>query len=438
MRQTLEPSIVSVQPVPAQKPPTKKPRKKPQVKATPTQKPAKSSRKSTKKESTKTSKSDKTKKGGVQAVYGKVKQEAVHNPSVNHINLDKCLYSSESMDRKQQQQPLVYPVNGALKLDDVPSNKNDMFHSDSFKEEEMFDENDMDVDDGLENDDLSEDLGDISPTGLLSESVLKLPPESPGPTVGSHAQSRASPVETFSMNSMSNENLRKPIVTSRIELPRNDTLCTNDISPTRSNHSSVISGLRPSRTTVIAVPKYPSSTSSPIAPPTNRQIPPGTNPDYTAFKPIGPPIIIKSEVGAKKPDTRPVDVNHGLQFFPLSFDPVLNSSVAWGTTAGKFVLNNRARPVLLSSQMNPGTFSPPSLSPHVSPQIALGSAFNFDRPSVLQHSNSPSPTLSPFSAHLPNSPHGKLLPRTLRLESRGNSNSGDSHDPFFGSTFDKP
>ena len=420
--QPIPPLVLSVQK------PAKKARRKQQVKATPAQKPAKSNRKITKKETSKTSKSDRTTKGGNNLpVSGKVKQEAVLNRTVNHINFDKSpLFPTE---RERHQQSLMYPLNGTLKLDQLPSNKNDMFDDDSFKKQEMFDDNEMDVDDSLENDDLSEDLGDISPTGLLRETVLKLPPESPDPTGSSHTQPRISPVEAFSINSMNEGNLHKPILTSnRMELPRKDGLCTNDISP-RINHTSVIPGLRPSRTTVITLPKYPSSATSHSAPLTT-QIPPGTNTDYTSFKPIGPSIM-KSELGVKRADPRPIDVNHGLQLFPLSFDPVLNSSVAW-SGGGKLLLNNRVRPLL----MNPVTFSPPSLSPHVSPQITLGTAFNFDRPTVLQHSNSPSPTLSPFSAHL--SPHGKLVPRTLRLESRGNPNSSDIHDPFFGASFDKP
>jgi hypothetical protein len=402
---------------------------------TPAQKAAKTNRRTTKKESNKTSKSDKTKKGGAQQMPVKVKQEPVLNRAVNHINYEKSLYPTESMEREQHQHSSIYPLNGTLKLDQLPPNKNDMFDDDSFKEQGMFDESEVDVDDSLENDDLSEDLGDISPTGLLRETVLKLPPESPDPTGSSHAQHRVSPVEAFSMNSINEGNLHKSIVTgNRMELPRKDGLGANDIS-SRVNHNHVIPGLRPSRTTVITLPKYPSSTTSHNVP-SIRQIPPGINTDYNSFKPIGP-AIVKSEVGGKKADPRPIDINHGLQLFPLPFGPVMNSSVAWG--GGKFLLNNRARPLLLSSQMNPVTFSPPSLSPHVSPQITMGTAFNFDRPTVLQHSNSPSPTLSPFSAHLPNSPHGKLVPRTLRLESRGSSSSNDIHDPFFGaSSFDKP
>ena len=423
MAQPVQPIIPPLQ-LSLQKPLAKKARRKPQVKATPAQKPAKSNRRPTKKESNKTSRSDKTKKGGTQPVSGKGKQEAL-NRAANHINFEKSLFPTESAEREQLQRSLIYPLNGTLKLDQLPSNKNDMFVNDSFKEQEMFDDNEMDVDDSLENDDLSEDLGDISPTGLLRETVLKLPPVSPDPTVSSHTQPRVSPVEAFSMNSINEGNLHKPI--------RKDNLCTNDISP-RVNHSNVTPGLRPSRTTVITLPKYPSSTTSYSALLT-RQIPLGINTDYTAFRPIGP-TIIKSEVGVKKGDPRPFDVNHGLQLFPLPFEPVLNSSVAWGG-GGKLLLNNRARPVVFSSQSSV-PFSPPSLSPHISPQITLGTAFNFDRPSVLQHSNSPSPTLSPFSAHLPNSPHGKLVPRTLRLESRGNSNSNDIHDPFFGASFDKP
>ena len=430
-----QPIVPSIQ-LPVQKPPAKKARKKPQVKAAPAPKPAKSNRRTTKKESNKTSKSDRAKKGGTQSVPSKVKQETVLDRAVNHMNFDEPLYPTESMEREQHQHSLIYPLNGTLKLDQLPSNKNDMFDNDSFKEQEMFDEDEVDVDDSLENDDLSEDLGDISPTGLLRETVLKLPPESPDelPTGSSHTQPRVSPVEAFSMNSIDEGNLHKSIVTgSRMELPRKDGLGPNDIS-SRVNHNN-IPGLRPTRTTVITLPKYPSSTISPSTPLT-RQIPPGINTDYNSFKPIGP-AIGKSEVGGKKADPRPIDVNHGLQLFPLPFDPIINSSVAWG--GGKFLLNNRVRPLLLGSQINPVTFSPPSLSPHVSPQITMGTAFNFDRPTVLQHSNSPSPTLSPFSAHLPNSPHSKLVPRTLRLESRGNSNSNDIHDPFFGaSSFDKP
>ncbi|XP_028416635.1 LOW QUALITY PROTEIN: INO80 complex subunit D-B-like [Dendronephthya gigantea] len=406
--------------------PAKKPRKKPQVKAAPAPKPAKSSRKSTKKDSNKAGKSERSKKGNSQPVSGKVKQELVLNRTVKDLNFQKSIFPTESLERDQQLS--IYPINGTIKLEQLSSNKNDMFDNDSYKDEEMFDENEMDVDDGLDNDDLSEDLGDITPTGLLRETVLKLPPESPDPIVSSHTQTRVSPVEAFSLNSINEGSFHKPIVSgNRIELPRKDGLCTNDIS-TRVNPV-----LRPSRTTVITLPKYSSAHAVPLT----RQISPGINTDYNAFKPIGP-AGIKSEVGTKKSDPRPIDVNHGLQLFPLSFDPVLNSSVAWGG-GGKLLLNNRARPLLLTShQMNPITFSPPSLSPHVSPQIALGTAFNFDRPTVLQHSNSPSPTLSPFSAHLPNSPHGKLVPRTLRLESRGSSNSSDIHDPFFGTSFDKP
>lgn len=398
------------------------------MKATPAQKPAKSNRRVAKKESNRISKSDRSKKGVPQPAFVKVRRER----AVNNIDYGKpCLFSTESIESEQHQHSLIYrPLNGTLKLDQLASAKNDMFGNDSFKEQEMFGDHEMDVDDSLENDDLSEDLGDISPTGLLRETVLKLPPESPDPTVSS--QPRASPVEAFSMKSMNQGNFHKPIVTSnRMEHPRRDDMCTSDMSP-RISHSNV-SESRPSRTTVITVPKYPSNVAS-HSTPLGRQMPAGINTDYTAFRPIGP-AVVKSEVVARKSDPRTVDVNHGLQFFPLPFDPVLNSSVAWGG-GGKLLLNNRARPLLLTSQMNPVTFSPPSLSPHISPQITLGTAFNFDRPTVLQHSNSPSPTLSPFSAHLPNSPHSKLVPRTLRLESRGNSN--DIHDPFFGASFDKP
>ena len=429
MAPPVQPSVRSLQ-LPAQKTPAKKSRRKPQVKATAAQKPAKSNRRTTKKESSKTSKSDKTKKGSTQPVTAKIKQEVVLKPFEK-----STIFPTDTVEREQHQQPLIYPINGTLKLNQLPSNKNDIFDNDSFKEQGMFDENEMDEDDVLENDNWSEDLGDISPTGLLRETVLKLPPESPDdPTVSSHTQPQVSLVEAFSINSMNEGNIHKPVVTSnRMELPRKDVLGANDISP-RVKHSNVAPGLRPSRTTVITLPKYPPNSSS-HSTLLSRQVPPGISTDYTAFKPIGP-AIIKSEVGLKKPDSRPIDVNHGLQLFQLPFDPVLNPSVAWGG-GGKLVLNNRARPVLLS-QMNPVTFSPPSLSPHVSPQIALGTAFNFDRPTVLQHSNSPSPTLSPFSTHLPNSPHGKLVPRTLRLESRGSSSSNDIHDPFFGASFDKP
>ena len=428
MAPPVQPSIRSLQ-LPAQKAPAKKSRRKPQVKATAAQKPAKSNRRTTKKESNKTSKSEKTKKGGTQPIAAKIKQEVVLEP------FDKsALFPTDTVEREQHQRPLMYPINGALKFNQLPSNKNDIFDNDSFKEQGMFDENEMDVDDGLENEDFADDLGDISPTGLLRETVLKLPPESPDPIVSSHTQPQVSLVEAFPINSMNEGNLHKPVVTSnRMELPGKDGLGTNDISP-RIKHSNLVPGPRPSRTTVITLPKYPANTTSHNAP-LSRHVPPGISTDYATFKPIGP-AIIKSDVGLKKTDSRPIDVNHGLQLFQLPFDPVLNPSVAWGG-GGKLVLNNRARPVLLS-QMNPVTFSPPSLSPHVSPQIALGTAFNFDRPTVLQHSNSPSPTLSPFSAHLPNSPHGKLVPRTLRLESRGSSSSSDIHDPFFGASFDKP
>lgn len=426
-------------PVPTQKPLPKKPRRKPQVRASPTQKLVKPSRKATKKELPRTSKSEKLKKPVNPGLPVKEKQEVILDSAVNRLAFEKspAFMSSENLVPPRS---VHYLANGNTKIEPMPSPKNDMnvFGNSNFKEPEMFDSHEMDVDESLENEDLNmpEDLGDISPTGMLRYSVLKLPLDIPEPGGNSHhKQPLKSPIDPFSMNPVREGNLHKPtVVTNRVEPTRKTTLPSSTSKhyaiPPKVNHMNILPGIRPSRSSVITLPKYPSNTMSLGASLTRHNMV-ASSAEFTSFTPIGPNMI-KSEAVVRKPEARIIDVNHGPPIFPLSFDTVLNSHVSWGG-GGKLVLNSRARPLLLNSQMNTATFSPPSLSPHISPQISLGTAFNFDRPSVLQHANSPSPTL-PFN---PNSPHGKLIPRTLRLEGRGNGNSASDMDPFFGATFDK-
>lgn len=431
-------------PLPSQKPLAKKPRRKPQVRASPTQKPVKPSKKASKKELQKTPKSEKNKKPvNLGSVPVNANKEILPGNSTNHISFEKTspgflsvnLVSQDSMD---------YLPNGNVKVQQsLPPTKNDInsFENNDFKEPEIFDSSEMDVDESLEQEDLNipEDLGDISPTGMLRDSVLKLPLEISEPRGTSHLkEQRKSPIDSYTANAVNEGNLPKPIVlTDRVEPPRKASLSTNNKQnniQARGNHMPILPGVRPTRSSVITLPKFPSNTASLGASLTTRHTLPVSSAEFTSFASIGPNIV-KSESGVRKSENRAVEVSHGLPLFPLPFDAVLNSSVTWGG-GGKLVLNNRARPSLLNSQMNPATFSPPSLSPHVSPQVSLGTAFNFDRPSVLQHSNSSSPTLTPFNTNLQNSPHGKLPSRTFRLESRGIPNS--EMDPFFGATYDKP
>lgn len=378
-------------------------------------------------------KSEKLKKPVNPGLPVKEKQEVLLDSPVNRSTFEKSpQFMSENL---VAQRSVHYLANGNTKIEPIPSPKNDLnvFGNGNFKEPEMFHSHEMDVDESLENEDLNmpEDLGDISPTGMLRDTVLKLPLDIPEPGGNTHhKQPLKSPIESFSMNPVREGNLHKPtVVANRVEPTRKTNLPPSaskhyEITP-RVNHMNILPGIRPSRSSVITLPKYPSNSTSLGASLTRH------NAEFTSFTTIGPNMV-KSEVAVRKPEARTIDVNHGPPIFPLSFDTVLNS---WAG-AGKLVLNSRARPLLLNSQMNPATFSPPSLSPHVSPQISLGTAFNFDRPSVLQHSNSPSPTL-PFNPNLPNSPHGKLPPRMLRLEGRGSVNSASDMDPFFGATFDK-
>ncbi|XP_046846124.1 uncharacterized protein LOC124439881 isoform X2 [Xenia sp. Carnegie-2017] len=396
----------------------KKTKRKPQQKVIPGTKAVKNQRRAPKKDNIRTN--SLPRKTNTNLIFDKVKQGISFEQTVNHDSLEKSFFPRRDMERERHHHAALYSLNGACQLDQLSSNEKSIFERDDFKREEMFDGSDMDADDTLENDDLSEDISDISTTAILREPVL--PPESPVHNVASSLQN--SHEETFAMNAFSDDRFHKPMKRNNLNLSRKDNLFTNDFSSRLDSKNTLD---RPPRTTVITLPKYPSSSS--VNQPPLRQTSLGLNADYPGFKPIGPGIIKSGALTTKRLDSRPVDINHGVQLLPMPYDPVLNSSVTWGT-GNKMLINSRTRPLFMTSQMNPVTFSPPS----VSPQINLGSAFNFDRPSVLQHSNSPSPTLSPFSTQIPSSPHGK--PRILRTESRGGSN--EMHDLFFGTSFEKP